>query len=293
MFTQDKVKDVRSENGCLVGKTEDGALAVYAPSLTTFLNHVKVAYPTPKRAQESDCSKRRNFNYYDNYKDAMAVYSERPWDVIKFDQVDHTLVSPDSAGSAVYFDVTGDYLDVGRYLDGEPEQFGNAYLGNPRGLFITIYASANAACGIPEASLRRKQERIVALIDWLESNNIRTRLTVINHNECCCVEVVVKEFHDPVDLAPIAVTFHPDYLRRIVFRVKEYSDTWNSWYGSSLSHITVDPTGLSVSIPSNQGGYDGKIDEVDAYFDKLIEDISKKIEEGDTLAIVGDTNDHA
>jgi hypothetical protein len=283
VFTQQKVKDIRSENGCLVGKTEKGALAIYAPNLNSFLNHVKVAYPEPNRDGHSSSPKGSgSFYSFDSYEQAQDVYLNRPWEVVKFQEIDHTLVSPENEGGDVYFDVTGDYLDVGRFLDGEPEHFGNAYLGNPRGLFITIYASTLSVWHISEQALQRKQQRITALIDWLESQQIRTRLVAINDNSCGDFEVVLKEFHESLNLNPIAVTFHPDYLRRIVFRAMEHSSTWSGGYGSSVSNIKVEDGGLSIMIPSNQG----EIKEIDTYFDKLITSIAKKIEENDILCTI-------
>ena len=285
MFTQNNVVNQRTENNVIVGEKENGALSIFAPTLSDFLNHVKTAYPTAQKGKSSSERKGSgDFYHFNTFEEAEDVYMNRPWEVVKFSPVDHSLVSPTDAGKDVYYDVTGDYLDVGRFLDGEPEHFGNAYLGNPRGLFITIYASANAACYITEGALVRKQQRIVAMIDWLEANNIRTRLVAINDNECGYFEVVLKDFQDQVNLNPIAVAFHPDYLRRIVFRAKEYSNTWNYGYGTSISNIKSDATGLSIAIQSNQG----EAKEVDTYFDKLIKDIEKKIEEGDTLGVLGE-----
>lgn len=290
MFTQRKVTDTRTENGCVVGTADNGALAIDAPNLNAFLDHVKIAYPHTKQEGASNKSNKdygysgsRNFFHFDSFDQAQDVFINRPWEVVNFQEVDTALKSPDNAGGDVFFDVTGDFLDVGRLLDGEPEHFGNAYLGNPRGLFITIYANISSSYTISAPALVRKQQRIVALIDWLESNQIRTKFTGISNSGCEYVEVTLKDFHEPLNLNPIGVAFNPDFLRRMIFRVDEWSPTWQYGYGTSVTPLKVDEKGLSIGIPSNQG----EAAAVDKYFDKLIVDIEKRIEEGDLFGTLG------
>lgn len=283
MFTQRKVTNTRNENGCVVGEA-DNILSIYAPSLNAYLDHVKAAYPYPKQEKASSRAKDGDFYAFNTFEEAQDVYMNRPWEVTQFEEVDFSLHSPESAGGDVFYDVTGDYLDVGRFLDGEPEVFGNAYLGNPRGLFINVFANVSSGYYISATGLKRKQERIVALIDWLESNQIRTRFTGISNSGCDYSEIVLKDFHDPLNLNTIAVAFHPDFLRRIIFRVDEWSPTWRCGYGTSVTALKIDEQGLTIGIPSNQG----EPKEVDRYFDGLIKQIEQKIESGDAFGTLGE-----
>jgi hypothetical protein len=44
---------------------------------------------------------------------------------------------------------------------------------------------------------------------------------------------VVKRFDEVLNLNDVAIVGHSDFLRRVVFRFEEYSETWRPGYGNS------------------------------------------------------------
>jgi hypothetical protein len=93
------------------------------------------------------------------------------------------------------------------------------------------------------------------------------------------MEVVVKDFADPMYLPNVAVVAHGDFLRRIIFRVNEYSKTWSSGYGTAInlssdSHSKIKPTYGEITVVIDQGT---DVDKVDAGFDKAEKKIAELI----------------
>jgi hypothetical protein len=184
----------------------------------------------------------------------------------------------------VSYDVTGDFLDIDRYLEGVPEVFGNAVMGNPKSVFCTInILSSYVYYTKPEYQLA-KQKRVLRLVDWLETQGIRCQIICSDDSAVAYTSVVVKEFADPFDLNQLAVVQHPDWLRRILFLVYEQSKTWQSGYGSSMpydrrmkDYRAKPEDGLYVYV----GGYIpyDTISELDAAFDKIEETIQRTVVE--------------
>lgn len=176
-----------------------------------------------------------NFYYFKDYHEALTVYQEHPEEVIKFTENDLQLQGGDAAGLDISYDVTGDFIDIDRYLSGEPEHFGNMYNGIPRGRRITIMYGTAWSGNTTNALINERSKCILRLADWLESQGVRVQIIAISSMECQHVEVTVKHFDEPLSLADVAVASHSDYFRRLIFRFAEYSKTWRSGYGSSLS----------------------------------------------------------
>lgn len=215
---------------------QEGAIALSATSVEALLQYVKQEMAQPKRAGHSNQTRDRHdsFNTFTSFDEAMQTYINEPHKVRKFEEKAENVRVPDQAGNDVFFDVTGDFLDMGRYLEGVPEVFGNMYMGNPNNVFADIVLNLCATAYFDEKALCRRGERIVRLVDWLESMRVRTEIRALFSNQCGHVEIMVKRAEDVLDLNAIAVVGHADFFRRILFRVMEYSNTWTSGYGTSM-----------------------------------------------------------
>ena len=242
----DSIEITRETGSVIVGKLtktlphsnyvrQERTLAISASSVEAFLHYVQKEMPTPKRDGASDRAKSPNDKFYTfaNYHEAVTTYLERPHEVRKFDEKDVAIRVPESSGNDIFFDVTGDFLDIGKYLEGVPEVFGNMYMGNPNNIFADVVLNLCATSYFDEAALRRRGERIVRLIDWLEAQRIRTTIRAFMSNNCIHAEILVKRAEDILDLNAIAVVSHSDFFRRVMFRAMEYSDTWTYGYGTS------------------------------------------------------------
>ena len=164
--------------------------------------------------------------------DAIDLFTKRAHTIRSFDADERMLTAEDNIGSSVYYDVQGDFLDVGRYLEGSPEVFGVMHAGNPASLYVTILFNINVVSSVGPEAINHKQQELLRLVDWLESRQVRCKIRAFASTECCHVDIVLKDYGDPVDLNSVAVVSHSDFLRRILFLYDEQSQTWEHGYGS-------------------------------------------------------------
>lgn len=257
----------------------------------------------PQQGKSSDSSKRdsysSDFYTFENLAEAIDVYRNNPERVRTFDNKDIKLESIESPGKDIYHDVTGDFIDIGRYMDGDPESMGNATLGNPRSIFATVNIMVGYVASTTAEYIERKQRRVLRLVDWLESQNIRCQIVATEVSSVMNFSVVVKQFTDPVDLNDLAVVCHGDFLRRVLFLLMEQSKTWEYGYGDCITwdkrmiqYVPEPEDGMYVYV----GGYipHRSIKELDEAFDKIEEKVFKMVEDNMTwndepLAIPGRT----
>lgn len=236
-----------------------------------------------KNKSSNEQSNSGSFYVFENLKGALDTFQQRPHEVRTFKEESIRLTAEESVGKEVMFDVVGDYIDMGRFLDGEPECFGVAYQGNPSGLYTTILLNLSAVYHVTAEAMNHRQARVLRLVDWMESQGVRCQIRGFISTACSHIDVTVKGFSDAVNMNDLAVTSHSEFLRRVGFLIDEQSDTWESGYGSprSFSHYMRDnykaspEDGLTVFV-GDQSGSD--LDDIDNQFDKLRDKITKLIE---------------
>lgn len=244
-------------------------------------------------AQEEQSNRKKNggygegFHVFNNLAEATDVFLNRPESIRTFSANDDKLERIESPGKDVHFDVTGDYLDIGRFMTGEPEHFGNAVMGNPKNLFCTINVLTSYVYDTSAAYLDQRQKRILRIVDWLETQGVRCQIVGTSDTVIAFNSVTVKEFQDPFDLNQLAVVCHSDWLRRIIFLIDEQSKTWTSGYGNGqdydnrmMKYKPQPEDGMYVYI----GGYFPykSIKELNKAFDELETKIGDLVESGIT-----------
>jgi len=191
---------------------------------------------TPQRDESSNSNHGGSFHTFTDLAEALDVFENHPERIREFSQNDDRLTNIESPGKDVEFGVTGDFIDIGRVLEGIPEVFGNAVMGNPKSVFCTInILDSFVSYTSPEYQIA-KQKRILRLVDWLESQGVRCQIVSSGDSEVIYSSVVIKEFGDPFDLNHLAVSMHPDWLRRVMFLIMEQSKTWQWGYGNSEAY---------------------------------------------------------
>lgn len=247
------------------------------------------------------------FYTFNNLAEAIETMRYKPETLVKFNANDEKLVKEDSIGKEVRFDITGDYLDIDRYLEGSPEVFGNAVMGNPKGVFCTINLLTSYVHWTTAEYILQRQKRITRLVDWLEQQQVRCQIVASLDCEPLSMSVIVKEFHDPFDVNHLAVVSHPDWLRRVIFLIKEQSKTWSYGYGSAIEYdkrmikyVPKPEDGMYIYVGGYipfGGGYGGgtDIDDLNSAFDVLEDKVENLILDGMTyneepFAITGKTN---
>lgn len=232
---------------------------------------------TPQRDRASDDRGRGDFHTFSSLAEATDVFRNRPDEIRKFIMNETKLLSPSSPGKEIVYDVTGDFLDIDRFMEGVPEVFGNVTMGNPRNTFCTINILGSFVYWTEPKYILARLMRVVRLVDWLEAQNVRCQIVVSDDSEVSFISTVVKRFAEPVDLNELCVANHPDWLRRIEFLIMEQSKTWRSGYGNSqkydndMQRYTPRPEdGMYVYV----GGYiPPTIASMERQFDKIEADI--------------------
>lgn len=215
--------------------TSEGEWAGKFEGVNALFDYQRQFQPKPKQEGASDRSKnsgsREGFYFFNRFAEAIDVYTNTPGQITKFRQNDLIIDGGDSSGKEIMYDVTGDILDVGRFLSGEPEVFGSLTNGNPRNKRVTVQIALSWWYGVDQVVINERSKRLIRLVDWLESQNIRTQLVGIDSNECIDLELIIKQFDEPLSLTDLAVVSHSDFLRRVLFRLTEYSPTYMDGYG--------------------------------------------------------------
>ncbi len=223
-------------------KGQAGALAIHAPSVRAYIDHVEEAYPIPKRSRESS-SYEVGFNELRSYEETLDIFKNKAETLRVFSEKDDMLKTPSSIGNDIFYDLAGDFLDMGKVMEGHPEVFGNMFMGNPRGLYADVVMNLSQTCHFPTDAIMERMNRVVRLVDWLESQQIRTKISGFLTNEVAHVEIEVKDYHELVDLDSLSVVLHTDFFRRMIFRAMEWSPTFVSTYGKStlISNGNMNP----------------------------------------------------
>lgn len=157
-----------------------------------------------------------------------------------------------------YFDVSGGMVDVGRFMDGEPECMVETRLietAKP-GRVISILVNGSFTAGTQARAIQERGAAIVALVDSLEKMQHSTEIDV----EISCLEglttvIRVKNAEDVLDIDALMFAIaHPSALRRIYFAYLEGHKTFgylaDSAYGGSSPLKMRDEIGAAVALDS-------------------------------------------
>lgn len=175
------------------------------------------------------------------------------------------------------WDVTGDFVDVGKYLTGEPECFGSDADDGQQiaSRVVSIRLNACVSGALQADAIVARGVAVLVAVDLLESLGRRCEVTVSQATSTSggygghagstpdlnldC-NVIVKRPGEPVDIDRLAYTVaHPSWFRRLGFKFMELG-------GHS-------PSGCRVSDMTDKGRREGVV-EVDSLltFARLSED---------------------
>ena len=202
--------------------------------VNTAINYVKEFLPEPGRDDSSNTRGQSGFQSFNNFKQAVDTFLNDPTSLVKYDPGEINPTDFREQGNHVEYDVTGDFIDVGRVLEGVPEHFGALHNGNPRNRRVRIIMNVGHLHYVHVDDILHRSERIIRLVDMLENANIRTELIAAYSSSCSHTEITVKRFDESLVVEDVAVVTHPDFPRRIMFRLSEHSDTWSYGYGQSV-----------------------------------------------------------
>jgi hypothetical protein len=213
------------------GLTKERELLGKFNGLNALFEYQQTHQAEARREKSSDDHNRSGFQHFNSFKEAVDTYLKNPKSILDFTEADAQIEGGDASGKSLVYDVTGDIIDISRFLEGEPECMASLTNGNPRNKRVNIIMNLSWAASVDKSVINTRAMRIVRLVDWLESQGIRTQVVGLDSCDCYHLEVIVKHFDEPLDLNDIAITGHSDFLRRVMFRFSEYSETWHRGYG--------------------------------------------------------------
>ena len=306
MLSDNDYKVITKTTGVVIGEMvkrhdklrylKSGAIIVLADGLDNLLEMVERKMPRGIHGQSSERSGRGDFNTFDTYKEALEVFRYKPETVSDFDPAELRIRDVSESGAEVDYDVTGDYIDMGRFLEGIPETWGTMHGGQARNRRVRVMVNLNQMAGMQWQEIKHRAERVLRMVDALEQGGVRCELVAISSTECDHVEVILKRHHETLDIQDLAVALHPEFLRRVLFRIKEQSKTWDWGYGSAIdfSH-KVKPDMLDSDTNDElqifvDGNIRGNCDDVFDQAEKLLQwEMSKPVPEVSSIKI----NDHS
>lgn len=169
------------------------------------------------------------------------------------------------------YDVSGDSVDVGRFLDGAPECMMDYVLEEKQGTGTVIEIAFPAAFlgNVRRTSAARYGVALASVIDALESQGYRVRLTgcatswvsgLERHTEAGNLITVfpIKDASEPLDISRIVrVCVYADFFRRTIFGFREVAynehtgrifSTDCSSYGSTNDLQSGAPQSLQADV---------------------------------------------
>lgn len=135
----------------------------------------------------------------------------------------------DTANAGLEYRVDGgSFVDVGRYLSGEPEHY-LEFAEAPKRRAITIVLEQSASCGVNADCLKRRGAAALAVAASLERRGFAVQLIARNSRELhrnglnCTTydDILVKPYGMPWDADAVAITGHPAFFRRFCFALDE------------------------------------------------------------------------
>ena len=132
---------------------------------------------------------------------------------------------------ALVYDVSGQWLDVGRFLDGEPECFGGyiqADFGGSSSKVIRVDVNIAASAGINEREFFERGAAAAAFCDAIEASGRRCEIYAVSggyskaYGLAMQVRVKIKSANEPLDLGRLAVAVADSgSYRRAVFSLRQ------------------------------------------------------------------------
>lgn len=155
---------------------------------------------------------------------------------------------------AIKYDVMGDWYDIGRVIEGDPEcacEF-TKIRTSPEGNIIKITLNGTVSAVISPKVIQQRGATIAALIDAFENQGKRTEvyltLSTLDHGNLNCL-ICLKTADEALDLGVMAFALiHPSTLRRLYFKLVESDPHKYKMAERGYGHPTVHPADKEADI---------------------------------------------
>lgn len=183
------------------------------------------------------------------------------------------------------YEVSGESVDVGRYMTGEPENMLEWEQIETRGnKVLDIYWNLSTSCGVDKNEMIGFGACGLSIVDYLESVGVRVNLYVFDYCHgghssesqfMICVKIKSANEHLNMPVVAFAMT-HPSMLRRLVFCVQENDRKYlDGGYGTprTLKKEQIERTNEDVIVFDRIDNYNRMTNfEIDADMKKWIQE---------------------
>jgi hypothetical protein len=142
------------------------------------------------------------------------------------------------------WDVTGDFVDVGQFMEGVPEHFGVVTEIDRITETVEVVVNVSASCSVDQEVIVTRGAAIASLVDRLKTRffvDLKIVWTVDYHNQyhCFTVNVDTKNLYS-FDLLVFYLA-HPGMLRRLCFSILErwHDEAYCPGYGHPCDYKAV------------------------------------------------------
>ena len=214
----------------LTGRDEDRRPAIVAPNIRAFVDYVSQHKP---KAGSSTYTHNDGWYGTKSLDQAIDLFRNKRHELLPKGFQQKYIKNVNANGIDVEYNVTGDYLDIGRYMSGEPEVFGTNINGDLTGKVVRVYINASVSASYDAEDVMLGAEKLTEVINALYVSGARVSTTFMSAEETQWIEVKLNDFGDllnPVDLVAVA---SPSFIRRLCFAV-------NNYFGASTHGSIVD-----------------------------------------------------
>ncbi len=142
------------------------------------------------------------------------------------------LVNHDTGRSTIFKDeyaTSGHYLDIGRYLEGEPESWMDSV--RPVNELIDIYVSGSIHCTTTAKRTVEDAIQLSKLVYILKIKGYNARIFYVDNGTYGTLKFKIKDFRDELNVRELILIMLPDFYRRFVFQFFELNQDLTEEYG--------------------------------------------------------------
>lgn len=203
----------------LTGGDEEIRPVVYAPNIYALVDYV--SKHIPKKGSSIEVGDKEWFGT-SSLDGAIDLFRNNRSRLLPKGFKRHKINNVHSLGTDVEFNVTGDYLDMGRYMSGEPEVFGTNINGDLTGKIVRVYINASVTASQYADVVMWGAEKLAEVINALYVSGARVSTTFMSAEETQWIEVKLNEFGDPIDPVDLIAVASPAFIRRLCFAINNY-----------------------------------------------------------------------
>lgn len=211
----------------LTDKDSSRRPALVAPNIRALVDYVSKHKP---KSGSSTYTYNEDWYGTSSLDEAIDLFRNKRQDLLPDGFKQQYIKSIHSSGVDVEFGVTGDYLDMGRYMSGEPEVFGTNINGDLTGKVVSVYINASVSASYDAEDVMLGAKKLAEVINALYVSGARVSTTFISAEETQWIEVKLNDFGDPLNPVDLVAVASPSFIRRLCFAVNNYHDV--STHGS-------------------------------------------------------------